>query len=99
MADSALSRRVSEFTGVVLFAVALIWVIALGSYSPADPVWYFKNETAGLPANFAGRIGAFAAESSFQLLGYSAWLVPIVVGFAGWNAFWCQAVDAAYTKL
>src|ERR1041384_4606802 len=99
VADSALSRRVSEFAGVALFAAALIWVIALGSYSAADPVWYFKNQTAGLPTNFAGRIGAFIAEASFQLLGYSAWIAPLAVGVAGWSAFWCQKVEAVYTKL
>ncbi len=88
----------SEFAGVVLFALALIWVLGLGSYSPTDPVWYFKDSTAGLPTNFAGRIGAFMAEASFQLFGYAAWVVPIVVGIAGWNAFWCHKVAAAYTK-
>jgi S-DNA-T family DNA segregation ATPase FtsK/SpoIIIE len=99
MADSALSRRVSEFTGVALFALALIWVIALGSYTSADPVWFFQAGGGGAPANFAGRVGAFLAEASFQLLGYATWLAPVIVAFAGWNAFWCRAIDAAYTKL
>ena len=33
MASSALSRRMSEFLGVALFATALIWLISLASYS------------------------------------------------------------------
>jgi len=99
VADSALSRRLSEFAGVVLFAFALIWMIALGSYSAADPVWFFKNASAGVPENFAGRVGAFVAEASFQLLGYGAWVIPFVLSIAGWHAFWCHRVDAAYTKL
>ena len=37
MADTALSRRVSEFTGVVLFAGALIWFIALVDLPPVGP--------------------------------------------------------------
>jgi len=97
--DSTLSRRMSEFAGVALFALALIWLISLGSYSAADPVWYFKDTTTGAPTNFAGRIGAFMAEASFQLLGYAAWVMPILIGIAGWNAFWCHKVEAAYTKL
>ena len=99
MSDSALSRRASEFAGVALFALALIWLISLGSYSAADPVWYFKNVSAGVPANFAGRVGAFTAETSFQLFGYAAWMIPVLLGFAGWHAFWCHKVDAVYTKL
>src|SRR5262249_42645087 len=49
--------------------------------------------------NFAGRIGAFVGELSYQMLGYSAYLVPIVLVVVGWHYFWCRALDAAYTKL
>ena len=41
--DPSLSRRVSEFIGVALFALALIWLISLASYSAADPVWFFNT--------------------------------------------------------
>jgi DNA segregation ATPase FtsK/SpoIIIE, S-DNA-T family len=68
-AGSALSRRVSEVVGVALFAAALLWLVALGSYEPGDPVWFFTTGTE-TPANFAGRVGAFLAELSFQLFGY-----------------------------
>jgi S-DNA-T family DNA segregation ATPase FtsK/SpoIIIE len=99
MASAPLSRRVSEFLGVALFATALIWVISLASYSASDPAWYFNTGSELAPANFAGRIGAFIAELSYQLFGYSAYLVPLVLVVVGWHYFWCRAVDAAYTKL
>jgi S-DNA-T family DNA segregation ATPase FtsK/SpoIIIE len=93
------SRRVSEFAGVALFACALIWLIALASYSPSDPVWFFNTGAELAPANFAGRVGAFLAELSFQILGYAAYLGPLVLVVIGWHYFWCRSVDAAYTKL
>ncbi len=96
---SSLSRRVSEFIGVALFALALIWVIALASYSASDPVWFFNTGSDIPPANFAGRVGAFMAELSYQMLGYAAYIVPLVLVVLGWHYFWCRAVDAAYTKL
>jgi S-DNA-T family DNA segregation ATPase FtsK/SpoIIIE len=96
---SAVSRRFSEFIGVALFALALIWLVSLASYSASDPVWFFNTGSDIPPANFAGRVGAFIAELSYQLLGYSAYLVPIVLLVLGWHYFWCRAVDAAYTKL
>jgi S-DNA-T family DNA segregation ATPase FtsK/SpoIIIE len=99
LADSALSRRVSEFTGVVLFAAALLWLIALVTYSPADPVWFFNDVSSGEVGNFAGRFGAFLATASFQLCGYTAFLLPLFVGFAAWHYFWCTELDAGYTKL
>ncbi len=99
MGSTALSRRVSELVGVALFATALIWLISLASYSAADPVWFFNTGSELPPANFAGRIGAFAGELSYQMLGYSAYLVPLVLVVIGWNYFWCRTMDAAYTKL
>jgi S-DNA-T family DNA segregation ATPase FtsK/SpoIIIE len=99
VAGSSLSRRFSEFIGVALFALALLWLISLGSYSASDPVWFFNTGTDLPPANFAGRIGAFMAELSYQLLGYSAYLLPPVLVVLGWHYFWCRSLDAAYTKL
>jgi S-DNA-T family DNA segregation ATPase FtsK/SpoIIIE len=99
VASSALSRRVSEFLGVALFATALIWLISLASYTAADPVWFFNTGSELPPANFAGRIGAFVGELSYQLFGYSAFLIPLVLVVIGWHYFWCRSMDAAYTKL
>ena len=33
------------------------------------------------------------------MLGYSAYLVPIVLVVIGWHYFWCRVLDAAYTKV
>ena len=98
MVDSTLSRRISEFMGVALFALALIWLISLVTYEPTDPVWFFTTGTLHPPANFVGRVGAFLSELSFQLLGYAAYLIPAVLAWAGWYYFWCQPFDAIYTK-
>ncbi len=99
MAGSTVSRRVSEFFGVALFAAALIWLIALATYEPTDPVWFFSAGSAAQPANFAGRVGAFLAELSFQLLGYASHLIPAAMVVLGWHYFWCRTLDAQYTKL
>ncbi len=99
MAGSFASRRLSEFVGVALFALALMWLISLASYNPADPVLFFTTGTDGTPLNFGGRVGAFLAELSYQLLGYTAYLAPVVLVVSGWHYFWCRVPDAAYTKL
>jgi DNA segregation ATPase FtsK/SpoIIIE, S-DNA-T family len=96
---SALSRRVSEVVGVALFAAALIWLIALATYDPNDPVWFFSTGTHDVPANFAGRVGAFLSELSYQVLGYASYLIPATIAVAGWHYFWCRRIDAIYTKL
>jgi S-DNA-T family DNA segregation ATPase FtsK/SpoIIIE len=97
-AASSLPRRISEFLGVALFALALIWLIALVSYEPSDPVWFFTTGVPHAPANFVGRVGAFLAELSFQMFGYGAYFLPAAIATVGWHYFWCQTPDAAYTK-
>jgi len=98
-ATSTLSRRISEFVGVLFFALALLWLIALATYNPTDPAWFF-NTGSTLPAtNLAGRAGAFLAELSFQLVGYAAYLWPVMAAILGWYRFWCTPMDALYTKL
>jgi len=99
VARSTFSRRLSEFCGVTLFASALIWLIALVTYSPSDPVWFFTTASAKAPANFIGRVGAFLAELSFQLLGDGSYLIPGVSVVVGWHFFWCRQVDAVFTKI
>ena len=76
----------------------MIWIIALATYDPNDPVWFFSTGLHGAPANFAGRVGAFLAELSFQLVGYAAYLIPAFLVVTGWHYFWCREIDAAGTK-
>jgi S-DNA-T family DNA segregation ATPase FtsK/SpoIIIE len=95
---STVSRRVREFVGVALFGAAIIWIIALVSYEPADPAWFFSTGGHADPVNFAGRIGAFLAELSFQLFGHASYMIPAVLIVSGWQSFWCRDVDAAGTK-
>jgi S-DNA-T family DNA segregation ATPase FtsK/SpoIIIE len=95
---STLSRRTSEFAGVALFAISLIWLIALVTHEPADPVWFFTAGDSHPAANFVGLVGAFISEVSLQVLGYASFLGPAVAAVAGWSLFWCRAIDSAYTK-
>ena len=99
MAQSAVSRRLSEFAGVALFGASVLWLVALVSYTPDDPAWFFNRVSSGETVNFAGRIGAFIAVVAFQLLGHSAWLIPVFFGYLAWHYFWCLDIEAEYTKL
>ncbi|MEO7889918.1 MAG: DNA translocase FtsK [Vicinamibacterales bacterium] len=94
-----MSRRLSEVTGVVLFATALLWLIALVTYTPNDPVWFFNDRPHADANNFAGPFGAFLAMVSWQTAGYTAYLMPVIVGAIGWHYFWCTVIDSGYTKI
>ena len=55
MSQSTLSRRISEFVGVALFALALIWLISLVTYDPTDPGWVFTTGAGHAPAEKSAR--------------------------------------------
>src|SRR4029079_596393 len=93
------STRLAEFTGLCLFALALLLLIGLVTYNPHDPAPFFKAGANGPARNFIGPAGAFLAELLIpQLLGLGALLMPMVVGIAGWKLFWCRPIEAPYTK-
>ncbi len=89
----------NEVAGVALFACALVWLVALGTYTSSDPAWFFNNLGSQAPVNFAGRVGAFVAEASYQLMGYAAFLIPAALVVVGWHHFWCRPIESGYTKL
>jgi S-DNA-T family DNA segregation ATPase FtsK/SpoIIIE len=99
MAAAAKSNKMAEFLGLVSFALALMVLISVATYNPADPVPFFKAGASGPVRNFIGPMGAFLAELLVpQLFGMAALLVPLVLGITGWKLFWCRPIDAPYTK-
>src|SRR5687768_5665296 len=93
------STRLAEFMGLVSFALALMLLIALATYDPADPAPFFKAGAGGTARNFIGPMGAFLAELMVpQLFGMASLLLPLVLGITGWKLFWCRPLDAPYTK-
>ena len=77
------SRGVREVTLIVLGAFAVFLLIALFSYHPADPGWSHTG-AGGNVRNLGGAVGAWFADVVFYLLGFLAYLLPVMVGWSGW---------------
>jgi S-DNA-T family DNA segregation ATPase FtsK/SpoIIIE len=74
-----ISRRiVEECLGFGLLAASLLAILALATYSPADPIF----ERAEV-ANRAGVIGAAVAAILFRALGYASAVLVIASGVIG----------------
>ncbi|MEJ7929202.1 DNA translocase FtsK 4TM domain-containing protein [Ramlibacter sp. AN1015] len=79
---SGLRRFTHEF-GLAIGAVAwLFWLIALLSYSPQDAAFSNSGTGNGI-ANWAGRLGAWLADGSYMLLGFSVWWC-LAAGLRAW---------------
>ncbi|QIL43412.1 DNA translocase FtsK [Acidovorax sp. HDW3] len=75
--------RVGQELSLVLGLVALVvWLLALLSYSPQDAAWSTSG-TGAMASNWVGRLGAWLADSSYFLLGFSCWWGVLVLAW-GW---------------
>ena len=80
-------RRAREALGVLLVAAALLTLVSLASYDPADPS-FLHSGVPGTPVrNGAGWIGAHLAGALFGLGGAVALLLPPGLLLLGVRAF------------
>ncbi|HOE42534.1 MAG TPA: DNA translocase FtsK 4TM domain-containing protein [Rhodoferax sp.] len=74
---SGLGRFAIELALLVGFVFLLFWLVALLSYSPQDAAWSTSG-TGSLVSNRVGRVGAWLADGSYFLFGFSVWWFPLV---------------------
>jgi S-DNA-T family DNA segregation ATPase FtsK/SpoIIIE len=57
---------------VVVLALWVLWVMSLGSYSTLDAAWSTSG-VGTVTLNRVGRLGAWVADASYFVLGFSVW--------------------------
>ena len=100
-------RRFTQEVGLVLGLLGLIfWLLALISYSSQDAAWSTSGHLRDIGAaqsgihNWGGRLGAYLADASYFLLGFSVWWL-LAAGLSVWLtalAQWLRA-EALQNKL
>ena len=81
-----LIRLLREVALYFLGTIALYLLIALLSYNPLDPAWSHRGISNGVQ-NVGGPFGAWLSDVLFTLVGYLAYLIPVMVAYAGWRVF------------
>lgn len=71
-ARSGWGRFADELGLIVGLVLLVVWLVALLSYSPQDVAWSTSGN-GGPVLNRAGRLGAWMADASYYLLGFSVW--------------------------
>jgi S-DNA-T family DNA segregation ATPase FtsK/SpoIIIE len=71
---------------LILGALAIFLLVSLASYHPADPGWSSSGAVTRIN-NAGGLIGAWLADVLQYLLGYLAYLFPVMVGYSGWLVY------------
>ncbi|HJS01900.1 MAG TPA: DNA translocase FtsK 4TM domain-containing protein [Variovorax sp.] len=65
-------RFAHEITLIAGFVALLFWLLAMLSFTPSDAAWSTSG-TGGEIKNWGGRVGAWLADASYFLAGYSVW--------------------------
>lgn len=89
-------RFAHEITLIAGFAALLFWLLAMLSFTPSDAAWSTSG-TGGEIKNWGGRIGAWLADGSYFLAGYSVWWC-LAAGLRAWLsslASWLRGGEAA----
>lgn len=81
-----LTKRAIEGAFVFIVALAVYLLIAFITYDPNDPAWSGTgfNDTI---TNAAGKTGAFLADGFFSLIGYAAYIVPLLLLYRAYILF------------
>ncbi|HEY9033291.1 MAG TPA: DNA translocase FtsK 4TM domain-containing protein [Pseudomonadales bacterium] len=81
-----LVRRAVEGLFLLTAALAAYFFIALASYHPQDPGWSSVSDVETVH-NAAGHSGAWLADILFSLVGYSAYMIPLMLLYRTWLFF------------
>ena len=78
--SSFLGSRLREGAFIGVAAVCLYLLMALLTYSASDPGWSATGNGAGI-SNLGGPTGAWLADVFFSLVGYAAYLFPLMLAY------------------
>jgi len=80
------TRGLREGALLILGALATYLLVSLASYHPADPGWSHSSTVTDIH-NAGGVVGAWLGDILLYLLGYLAYLLPIMIAYSGWLVF------------
>jgi S-DNA-T family DNA segregation ATPase FtsK/SpoIIIE len=86
----------NEMVGLLLFAVGLLILLSLVSYSAADPCFSVSGTDAETK-NYIGIIGAYLSDALLRLFGLSAYFIPLFL--FGYAVFLALGRGAAHPHL
>ncbi len=90
--------RINEAGAIVLLIAGLFVLLSLASYTFQDPSW---NTAASVPGarNLTGSVGAHLADLFFQLIGLTAYALPVLILVLGWSWLRSAPVSSPLIKV
>jgi len=87
-------QRLWRDLSLIVVAPLLLYLLAcLFTYSVQDPGWSHSGSVVAPIENLGGKAGAWIADVLRQLFGYSAFLLPLILGAVAWIALFGLAEE------
>lgn len=78
--------RLHEGLFIAVVVLGLYFILSLSSYDAGDPGWSSTGNHKDIH-NIMGRSGAWLADVLFSLIGYTAFLLPVMLAYRSWLLF------------
>jgi S-DNA-T family DNA segregation ATPase FtsK/SpoIIIE len=91
MTEEAISSGIYRFIlkeglVIVLALIGIFFLIALSTHNKNDPGWTYTGNGEAIN-NYAGMVGAWLADVFFNLFGYLAFVLPILLFIQAYRTF------------
>jgi S-DNA-T family DNA segregation ATPase FtsK/SpoIIIE len=92
--------RLNEAVGLVLFTLTILLLLSLISYHPTDPSFNVSHNPLSdySVQNFIGEFGSTLADLLLQVLGYPAFLLPVILAVFGWKWMRSRQIESPWIK-
>ncbi|MGL4271829.1 MAG: DNA translocase FtsK 4TM domain-containing protein, partial [Pseudomonas paracarnis] len=81
-----LHYRLKEGALIAIGALCLFLMMALLTYGKDDPGWSHNSKIDDVQ-NFGGPVGSYSADILFMILGYFAYIFPLLLAIKTWQIF------------
>jgi S-DNA-T family DNA segregation ATPase FtsK/SpoIIIE len=98
-AERLIIRIVKEGALIGWLLLCIYLLLALMSYSSADPYGWSSTGTNSEAQNYLGPTGAWVADLSFSFLGYIAYLLPLMIAYGLWCSFKQRHSNVSFDSL
>ncbi len=89
--------RANEIVALVLLTLTVLLFLCLVTYSPTD--WSLNTSSAQKTQNWIGVIGSVTADLLFQLIGLTAYFLPLLLGLIAWRVFRSDGLYASFGRI
>jgi len=89
----------NEIVAVILAAVVLLLLLSLLTGSPADRSWLPSSSSPGPIKNWIGVVGSTIAALLFNAIGWTAYLVPVLIGLIAWRIFQSNTLVPRFVRV